>query len=225
VAALTRLRNPALWLLAALLALAISGCVNPFRPATPEPPDPNSFRADYSTPKKLVSTLEAALENKGPAGAVAWIDAMASPTGSAAPGFIALHDPIMLDRWKASSTVTPPDPWNYDLEKTFYSSFISSVYPLYPFVASFTPDSLHSIDDELDETDNLVLLHRKYYIAAILPDNEAKIVAIGIADLSLVKTDDGLWHVLQWKDRLDPTVPLDPASDQVPLGWRRLEYH
>ena len=222
--ALTRLRTPRAGAIAAALlvtGLVLAGCTNPFKPATPEPPDQSGLVADYSTPAKLLSTLQAAMQTKGPAGALAWVDAMASPSGPFAPGFRAVHDPRVLDKWKLSSPVAPPEPWDYDLEKAFYNNFTSRVYPSYDFVMLFDRDD-NSVDDEIDEAAGTATLHRFYYIAAALQDG-AKIVAIGFVDLSLVK-DQGRWYVLEWKDRVDPTIGVDPSDeDNVTLGWRRLE--
>ena len=203
------------------LALTLSGCTNPFKPATPEAPDQGGLVADYSTPAKLLLTLQAAMQDKGPAGALAWIDAMASPTGVFAPGFRAVHDPRVLDKWKLSSPVVPPEPWDYELEKAFFNNFTSRVYPSYDFVMAFDRDD-DSVDDVTDEAAGTALWHRRYYIAAALQDG-AKIVAIGYVDLSMVR-DQGRWYVLEWKDRVDPSIGVDPSDeDNVTLGWRRLE--
>lgn len=203
------------------LALALSGCTNPFKPATPFPPSSGGLVADYSTPAKLLETLKAAMENKGPAGATAWIDAMASPTGPAPPGFVALPDPLVLDKWNISSQVPPPDPWNYEVEKTFFGSFVSDVYPSYEFVMTFGPDNT-SVQDVVDEASGTATLHRHYKIEAQLPAGP-KAVAIGYVDLGMVKYG-GSWHILLWKDRLDPTIGVNPTDqDNVTLGWRRME--
>ena len=222
MAALTPTRNGALRPLALALALALCGCTNPFKPATPAPPDAGGLVADYSTPAKLLATLAAAMENKGPAGATAWMDAMVAPTGPGTPEFVARPDPIVLDKWLISSQVPPPDPWNLEVERTFFSSFVANVYPSYPFVMSFERDD-NSIEDVIDEASGTATLHRRYYIAALLPDQTSKIVAIGYVDFAMVKYG-GSWHVLIWQDRLDPGIGVNPTDqDNVTLGWRRME--
>jgi hypothetical protein len=77
--------------------------------------------------------------------------------------------------------------------------------------------------DFIDESAGTALLHRHYYIAAG-PSDDTKVIAIGFVDMGLVKYD-GNWHILLWKDRIDPQFGLDPTADVVPLGWRRLEFH
>jgi hypothetical protein len=223
MAALTRFRptiaRPLALALAAALALA--GCTNPFKPATPKPPDSGGLQADYSTPAKVLTTLEAAMAAKG-SGATAWIDAMAIPSTANGPGFVALQDPLVLDKWRISSQVPPPDPWNLDLEKVFFSTFVGNVYPSYPFLMSFERDD-NSVDDVIDESSGTATLHRRYYIAAQLPDGVAKIVAIGYVDLAMVR-NEGSWRILVWQDRVDPGIGVNPVDpDNVTLGWRRLE--
>jgi hypothetical protein len=223
MAALTRFRPAAARPLALgiVLALAVSGCTNPFKPATPAPPDTQGLRADYSTPEKVLATLAAAMSVKA-SGATAWIDAMASPTGPFAPGFVAFQDPVVLDKWLLSSQVPPPDPWNTEVERTFFSYFVGNVYPQYPFLMVFERDN-NSIEDVIDEASGTATLHKHYYIAATLPDESTQIVAIGYVDLRMVKYE-GSWHILIWQDRVDPAVGVNPTDqDYVTLGWRRLE--
>lgn len=219
MAALIRLLRRAAPAALAALALAVSGCTNPFAPATPEPPDPSGIREDFSTPAKLLQTLEAAIANKGPAGRLAWTDAMADSTGPDTRAFYAFQDPRVLSAWLLSSPVAPPDPWTLELEKRFYDKFVT----LYDgeYAMAFDTDDT-SPNDVIDESAGTALLHRKYYVAATV-SNSAVIIAIGYVDLYLVKYD-GRWFVIRWQDRLDPLVGVDPAEpDSRALGWRRLE--
>lgn len=205
--------------LLAALALAVAGCANPFTPATPEPPDENGVVQDYSTPAKLLSTLAAAIESKGPAGRLAWTDAMADSTGPSTRAFYAFHDARVLSAWKLSTPVAPPDPWDLELEKRFYDRFIALYNGAYVMV--FETDNT-SPTDVVDETAGTALLHRKYYVAADV-SGAAAVFAIGYVDLNLVKYQDR-WFVTRWQDRLDPLIGVDPADpDNVTLGWRRLE--
>jgi hypothetical protein len=219
MAALIRALRRAAGPLAAVLALALAGCANPFEPATPEPPDPSGIREDFSTPAKLLATLIAAIENKGPAGRLAWTDAMADSTGPDTRAFYAFHDPRVLSAWRLSSPVAPPEPWDLELEKRFYDRFIA----LYDgeYVMAFDDDD-YSPNDVIDEAAGTALLHRKYYIAATVASS-ATVIAIGYVDLYMVKYD-GRWFVIRWEDRLDPLIGVDPVEpDNVTLGWRRLE--
>jgi len=205
--------------LVAVCALALAGCANPFEPATPEPPDENGVVQDYSTPAKLLATLIAAIENKGPSGRLAWADAMADSTGPGTRAFYAFHDPLVLSAWRLSSPVAPPEPWDLELEKRFYDRFIA----LYDGEYVMAMDSSSTApNDVIDESAGTALLHRKYYVATTISGSDL-VIAIGEADLYMVKYD-GRWFVIRWEDRLDPLIGVDPVEpDNVTLGWRRLE--
>jgi len=119
MAALTRFQMaaPRPLALGLAVALAVSGCTNPFKPATPAPPNAQGLRADYSNPEKVVQTLAAAMAYKA-SGATAWMDAMALASGPYGE-FVALQDPVVLDKWRISSQVAPPNPWGVEVERTF----------------------------------------------------------------------------------------------------------
>lgn len=219
MAALTRIRRAALRALAPALALALAGCTNPFAPAQPVPPSSGGIVEDYSTTARLLSTLVAAVQAKGPAGRQAWVNAMADSTGPGTRAFYAFADPQVLSKWNLNAPVDAPDPWDLELEKLFYDKF-TGLFP-YDYAMSFDPD-LTSPSDEIDDVAGTALLHRKYYVAAGAPSGSIWI-AIGYVDLYLVKYD-GRWWVTRWQDRLDPQVGVDPTDPQnVTLGWRRFE--
>lgn len=221
MAALTRIPGRAArpLLLALALAIAAAGCTNPFAPATPESPDAGGIVEDFSTPAKLLGTLEAAMGNKGPSGRLAWRDAMADSTGAGTRAFYAFQDPRVLSAWRLSSPVTPPDPWTIDNETRFYDKFIGQFDGEYVLV--FDKDDT-SPKDDIDESAGTALLHRKYYVGATA-SSTTLIVAIGYVDLYLVKYQ-GRWFVVRWDDRLDPLIGVDPADpNNRTLGWRRLE--
>lgn len=219
MAALIRPRAATLLALVGALALAVSGCVNPFEPATPEPPDSSGVVEDFSTIDRLLSTLVAAMENKGQAGRQAWANAMADSTGPGTRAFYAFHDPLVLSAWKLSSPVEPPEPWNLELERLFYDKF-TALYN-YDYVMVFD-DDLTSPSDEIDESAGTALLHRQYFVAASVPSG-AVVIAIGYVDLYLQKYD-GRWFVTRWQDRLDPEIGVDPVEpESYTFGWRRLD--
>jgi len=219
MAALTpRLRRLAVAAFAAL-ALAHAGCANPFAPATPEPPDPSGITPDYSSPEKLINTLAEALANKGPAGRLAWADAMADSVGGDPRAFYAYQDPRVLSAWLLSSPVAPPDPWGLEEERRFYDWFVARYDGEYSMVWADDNDSPR---DEIDESAGTALLHRQYYVAAT-PSTTTLIIAIGYVDLYMARYD-GRWFVTRWQDRLDPLIGVDPVDqDNRTLGWRRME--
>jgi hypothetical protein len=220
MAALIRFLRRAAWPLLTALALAGAGCVNPFEPATPEPPDPGGVQENFSTPEDLIATLEAAIEDKGSStGRQAWANAMAESAGIGTRNFTAVHDPRVLSEWLLSAPVPPPDPWVLRDERRFYDRFVI-VYPD-EYDMTFLPDST-SPRDVLDEPSGTALYHRKYEVKANT-SGSPKVIAIGYVDLFLVKYD-GRWWVLRWEDRLDPLIGVDPVDkNNRTLGWRRLD--
>ncbi len=218
MAALTRILRGAALPLLGVLALGSAGCVNPFTPATPESPIGNSVVEDYSTPDKLLSTLIAGMNDKGPSGRLAWTNAMADSTDANTRAFYAFHDPLVLSAWTLSSPTPPPDVWDLDLERQFYDKFVARYSGDYQML--FGPDNDSPSDEPGTDT---WLLHRRYFIYSVETNGQQATIAQGYVDLYLVKYD-GRWWVVRWQDRLDPTVGVDPTDQtSYTLGYRRLE--
>jgi hypothetical protein len=220
MAALNRLVRRVAWPLLTVFALSGAGCTNPFKPATPEPPDPGGVPEDFSSPERLLATLELAIEDKGSStGRLAWANAMADSSGPGTRNFVANHDPRVLSEWLLSSPVPPPSPWGLYEERRFYDKFVT-VYPK-EYAMTFAPDSTSPLDI-IDESSGTALLHRRYNVTANTSSSTA-VIAIGYVDLVLVKYD-GRWWVLRWEDRLDDAIGVDPVDkNNRTIGWRRLD--
>jgi hypothetical protein len=208
------------WPLLTVLALSGAGCTNPFEPATPEPPDPGGVPEDFSSPERLLATMELAIEDKGSStGRLAWANAMADSTAPGTRNFVANHDPDVLSAWVLGSPVPPPSPWTLYEERRFYDKFVT-VYPK-EYTMTFSKDDTSPLDD-IKEASGTATLYRRYNVTAKTSSSTA-VIAIGFVELVLVKYD-GRWWVLRWGDRLDETIGVDPAdSDNRTFGWRRLD--
>lgn len=209
------LRHAALPALAAL-AVALAGCVNPFRPATPEAPTSTTVKEDFSTPEHLLATLVSAMEDKGTAGRLAWANAMADSSGPNTRAFYAFMDPVVLSDWGQTSGIDAPV-WDLDLERQFYDRFGALTSGAYQM--TFSADNFSPSDDIGTET---ALLHRHYFVYSIEQDL-ATPIAQGYVDLYMVYYD-GRWWVVRWQDRLDPDVGVNPSDGtSYSLGRRRLD--
>lgn len=216
---LIRLTRGASRLLLLAGALAAFGCSNPFEPSDPEPPDPNSFVEDFSTPDRLIRTLELAMANKGPSGRLGWLGAMADSSGPDTRAYYSFHDPRVLSEWSQSSPVPPPEPWDLDLEGRFYDHFVARYSDEYSMQFDEDNDSPTRIVDEIAGT---ALIHLRYIVTAATP-NEPTIIAIGYVELYLVRYEDR-WWVIRWEDRLDPLIGTSPVDEtSYSLGYRRLD--
>lgn len=200
-------------------AVLLGGCVNPFEPATPQPPDTGGITTDFTTPERLVQTLEIALENRQSAGRQAWLDALADSTGPGTRAFYAFQDSRVLADWRQSSPVEPPDPWDRTQESLFYDDFVN----LFPadYEVTFDED-LTSPADDIDNSAGTALLHRRYVVETTIA-NATVAIAVGYVDLHLVRYD-GRWFVTRWDDRLDANIGVSPQNlENRTLGWRRLD--
>jgi len=222
--AAVNLRFRMAWLAGTLLAagLTLSGCVNPFAPAKPEPPNGGGVVEDFSTPKKLLQTIADALADKGPSGATAYADAMGDSTGPGTRAFYAFHDPRVVDAWRANAQRDPPDPWDLRLERIFYN-YLIGFFPSLDFSFQWATDPNSPLDDV--QTDSAVL-HRRYVLQGSGAGGAIQtIIAIGYADLYLQKRDSR-WFLYRWQDRLDESVGVNPTEDyNRTMGWWRLNSH
>ena len=201
-------RRPALVLVLVLLA-ALPGC-SFFRPEDPEPPaEGQTLIPDYSTPDATLETMRQGVEAKSSLGGNAWLDAFAE-------AFVHNFWPEDEDDYE-STTGTDAPTWNLVLEEPFYFR-----------LADYRPGETYQMIWEEDDSQADIInaetatLHRHYQITAVT-DQTAQIIAIGYADLSLVKDAEGNWRIVEWNDRRDPAAsPTD--TEQQTLGLRRLNF-
>lgn len=218
---LSRIARSLIPLLAA--AALLGGCIeNPFTPASPEAPTGGGPITNFTTPEKLLTTIEEAIsaENEG---AVAYGEVIADSTTNTTPfGFYAVPDPGVLAAWRATPGAGDPyDPGDVRHERLFFSELVQ-VLESFDYVFVFGPDnSGTSLDDIGPET---ALLHRYYVLQATSADGRiTKEIAIGYADLTLRK-HNGRWWLARWDDRVDPLIGVNPANtDNRTMGARRLD--
>ncbi len=204
----------------ATLLLLASGCVNPFAPEKPQPPDSGGVIPDFSTPEKVLTTIEEAISAEA-SGTLAYSDALADSTSSATPfGFYAVPDPLALTTWRQSSGRDPYDVGDVRHEKLFFADLLTVLDSFdYTFVFAEDPSSPN---DDVDLTNGTALMHRFYVLQASSGSIEENI-AIGYADLTL-KKHNGRWWLVRWDDRIDPTIGVNPANlYNRSMGWRRLD--
>lgn len=214
-------RAAALALAIALLAVS-SGCTNPFKPGTPEAPSGQMPVENFTTPEKLLTTIESAISAEGD-GAQAYGDALAdSTTGDTPFGFYAVADPGVLINWRAGSLGREPfDPGDIRHERLFYSNYLITVLESFDYAFVWDTDT-HSPNDDIGA--DTALLHRRYLLQATSLDGSIeKLIAVGYADLTL-KKHNGRWWLARWEDRVDPTIGITPADlFNRTMGWRRLD--
>lgn len=207
--------------LAALaLALAASlagGCVNPFRPATPEAPTGKGVVANYSTVEKLLQTMAEAIADKSASGRSAYNGALADSVALGTRAFYATPYPAVRDLW-----TNPTDPWDIVVEKRFYD-YLIGVAQTFTYAFYWSPDDTRP-SDTIDEPSGTATYHRKYVLVASSADGlDERTIAIGYADLYLQKLNSR-WYLYRWEDRIDPGAGVVPAdASSWSMGWRRLD--
>lgn len=206
----------------ALLALMAGACVNPFKPADPEPPDADGVVEDFRTPEDVLNTIAAALQNRTTNGANAYLHAFAESTLAGDRAFRAHYDGGVKSTWQSANSQSAPEPWDLSLERNLHSS-ISVIAPpadVYLFQWEEDPDSPN---DETPADSDTALFHRHYTLFAVPLEGNPRKIAIGLADLSF-QNKDGRWSIFRWVDRVDPDVGVNPVDpDQRTMSWLRLE--
>lgn len=203
-------------LLVALFALP-AGCVNPFKPATPEQPTGPPLDEDFSSVDGLLATVELAIETRTQQGADTYLRAFADSTSPATPAFRAIYDPSVKQAWESIGR-TAPEPWGILLERNVHSK-LSVARPTADYTFTFSPDPDSPNDEQLPGGD--VLAHREYTLTAT-ENGVAEVIASGFADLTLRNT--GLrWVVLRWVDRVNPKYGAVPPLHQYTFTRYRLD--
>lgn len=205
--------------LALMLALALPlACVNPFKPADPEPPDANAPIEDYRSPEAALETMRQAVESKT-SGANAWLHAFAESTLAGDRAYRCFYDGAVKRSWETGASRTAPEPWDLSLERSLHSS-LAGIRANATYSFQWAPDPNAQNDDDPAAADT-AQFHRKYTLKASDGGNLATI-AIGFCDLSFQKVN-GRWSIYRWNDRFDPDVGPSPSTDERTMTWRRLE--
>lgn len=220
---MTRDRNrarPGSALLVAMLLLLPLGCVNPFKPADPEPPSGDAVPEKFGTIEDLFDTIAKALENRHTSGADAYLHALAESTTAGNRAFRAFYDPAVKQIWLSDPRHIAPEPWDITLERRL-PSYLATLRPQAgAYLFQWGTDNGSPQDDIGPDT---ALVHRTYQLLASTASGDPEIIAIGIADLSL-QFNGTRWSVFRWNDRVDPKVGANPANpDHRTFSWRRLE--
>lgn len=197
-----------------LLALLGAGC-DSFRPADPEPPPVGTgFVPDYSQPDSTLATIAKAIADKGVTiGSVAYAGAFAESLGAGAiAGFHHLFWPEDVASFQGAGG-TPPSDWGYALEQTFHSRFIRLRPDSYRL--EWVPDPPNPDDVSADEA----TIHRHYRVTThSFQGTQTSVLAVGFADLRLIRFSDGAWRIVRWDDRRDSAA--DP--NDLTFGRQRL---
>lgn len=216
-----RAPDPRRWLPALLtIALALPlGCVNPFRPADPEPPDGTGVTENFQTPEDVLETLRLAIESKSTNGENAYAHCFADSVAPADRAYRGFYDPKVRQVWQTGTPIPAPEPWNLELEsKVPQYLYIQRQNAEYSWQWSRDP---FSGNDDVDA--DTTQFHRKYVLQATDPNSSAgEIICIGYADLSFIKIGNR-WAIARWNDRVDPTVGENPSGSQFSMTWYRLK--
>ena len=203
-----------------LLLLLLGACTNPFKPADPEPPDSSAVPEDFSSPEAVLLTTSLALSSRSTNGATAYLRAFAESTVTGDRAYRGFYDGAVKSTWQAATSMTAPEPWDLQLETSVHST-ISTIRPNDGYIWQWLPDPESTIDDDPALSDTVVY-HRKYTLYAAKADGSSEIIAIGFADLAMQKKE-GRWSIYRWVDRVDPSVGVNPTSDQRTMSWWRLD--
>ena len=206
-----------------LLALALPlACVNPFKPADPEPPDSSGVPEFFDTPNNVLATMQVALESKSSGGANAWLHAFAESTQIGDRAYRSFYDPAVKQVWESGTSLSAPEPWNIGLERSLPSKLFGIRANL-SYAFAWEQDLGSQQDDDPAAADT-AQFHRHYVLHAITPNNAnpPEIIGIGYVDLSFQRKN-GRWSIYRWHDRVDDTVGVNPSNDQRTMTWWRLE--
>ncbi|MEY4375327.1 MAG: hypothetical protein RL760_1494 [Candidatus Eisenbacteria bacterium] len=204
--------------LALCLVLALpAGCVNPFKPSDPERPDGTGVPENFGTTDDLLQTLQLAVESKSLNGENAWVHAFSDSVTNADRAYRHFYDPAVKQTWQTGTSLTAPEPWDLTLERGL-PRFLFGVRQNLGYAWQWGFDSYSTNDEEAADT---ALVHRKYTLVAS-NGSQSEVIAIGYCDLSLQRKS-GRWWIVNWNDRVDPTIGANPSNDQRTMTWWRLQ--
>ncbi len=199
------MRTPLRLALLLLLPL-LAGCVNPFKPATPERPTTGEVVLEnFDLPDSVLATMSRAMAAKT-AGATAYADALSDAFLATTP-----------DDVRALFAFAPVS-WSKTNERNYlFPSLVGLRDANYEM--RFWRDNTLGADD--DNQANGQVVYQRYYAVWAVNEIDATndTIAFGIATLTMQKSDSR-WALTQWTDRYHPDV--GPNTDPLSMGWRRL---
>jgi hypothetical protein len=205
--------------LLATLALPL-GCMNPFKPANPEPPAAGSIAEDYRIPDSVLSTMAAAIRSRTESGVNAWVHAFADSQQAGDLAYRQFYDGGVKLSWQSANNLPAPEPWTLEFERglpTFLFGIRQNAS--YEFVWTHDPGSPN--DDPF--TADTVQIHRKYQLLASTSTSaDTEIIVSGFADLSL-QNKSSRWSIFRWNDRVDPDFGVNPPNSEFSMSRRRLD--
>jgi len=215
---MTRPPDRALARLARLAALVLPlCCVNPFKPADPQPPDSSGVPEDFHTPDAALLTMIAAINSKTSGGATAWLHAFADSQAVGDRAYRQYYDGAVKQNWETGNSLKAPEPWDITLERNLPTKLFG-IRPLGTYSFEWQHDPYSPNDDVGPDT---TLFHR-YYLLKSSQGNNEETIAVGYCDLSFVNLGSR-WAIFRWVDRLDATVGVNPSSDARAMSFWRLE--
>ena len=210
------------------LALVAGACVNPFKPADPEPPDSSGVIEEFDTPDEVLATMEEALRTRTISGSNAYLHAFSESTAFGERAFRAYQDPAVKDNWQASTNQTPPEPWDIVQERNVHS-FLSGLSPTEDYTWTFSDRDFGNRElpwqDEDYTVADTVLWYRLYTLEAREkgnPDDAPDTLAVGYAYLSFEKKN-GRWSIFRWSDQVSAYGVIPADSEHRPMTWWRLQ--
>jgi hypothetical protein len=198
---------------------SLCGC-DYFKPAQPEAPSNlHTFIPNYTDPDSTLSTIAKSIADKGiTIGGSAYADAFANPatTGSLG-GYHQIFDHGDVVSWEQASGRSAPADWGFDLEQSFYNRFVRLRPDRFVCTWALDPPNPDSGGTNLSQ----IKISRHYLIVSQASDGQqTSFLAIGFADLYMLRFPDGAWRILLWKDRRDPDAN---SADKVTLGFQRMD--
>lgn len=198
-------------LLAALLLTGVSGCIDWFRPARPEPPITQGsvvdVTLDFGDPEAVLATLAAAVAAKGGGnGAFAYRSAYADSATDGSKFTCEFATEVVIERTNAGETIPA---WTRERESLFYTYLLS--LGTGEFVLEWRTYEGAPIDDVTGADDRT--LYRQYDVFTVSEDGVTETnIAHGRADLYFHRVQQNEWAIVRWTDHVDPQAGPDPED-------------
>jgi hypothetical protein len=194
--------------------LLVTSCRNLLGPNKAEPPstDEGSYTVtvDFASPEGVLATVADAIRARGRPGngAAAYISSFANPDDGI-PFTVTFDPDVVVNRQNAGKRW--PDPWLRTHESQFYTHLVS--LKANDEYSMLWTNYAGAPADEVDESDNVVTLHRQYRVQGLEADDVTEDpIAFGRATLVLQQASPNRWLITSWQDTIDPTAGPDPSE-------------